>query len=222
MHSGECPTYVPPPAYELLRVLGDLESFLHDISLPPLAQIALVHYQFEAIHPFLDGNGRVGRLLITLFLVQRAVIPAPLLYLSAFFEATRQDYYERLWAVTDQGAWSAWLEYFFNGVTRQAEDALNRAARINTVLADWRLRCAGFSSRNPVAIIDLLAENPYWSATRVAERLGLAYSTAMRAINRLVDLGVMAETSGSKRNRVYCASPILEILEEPAQLTPTE
>ena len=117
-------TYIPPPPSELMSCLGEWEKFLHDRSLPPLVQAALMHSQFEAIHPFLDGNSRVGRLLITLFLVERGLLPTPLLYLSAFFEATKRDYYDRLQAVTERGEWSAWIEYFLNGVARQAEDSL--------------------------------------------------------------------------------------------------
>ena len=105
-------TYVPPPPDEVMRCLGTWETFLHDRSLPPLVQIALAHYQFEAIHPFRDGNGRVGRLLITLFLIERGVLSAPLLYLSAFFEATRRDYYDRLHRVQESGQWEEWLMYF--------------------------------------------------------------------------------------------------------------
>src|SRR5207245_5291081 len=123
--TAQTATYVPPPPVHMLAALGELEKFLHDRSLPPLIQIALAHYQFEAIHPFIDGNGRAGRLLVTLFLVERAILPTPLLYLSAFFEATRRDYYDGLRAVSERGEWAAWLEYVLNGMARQAEDALN-------------------------------------------------------------------------------------------------
>jgi Fic family protein len=114
-----------------MNCLGQLESFLQDRDLPILVQAALAHYQFEAIHPFLDGNGRVGRLLITLLLVEQNALPSPLLYLSAFFEVTRQEYYGRLLGVSNDGAWDAWLEYFLNGIARQAEDGLSRASRVN-------------------------------------------------------------------------------------------
>jgi Fic family protein len=214
-------TYVPPPPHGMMEALGAWESFLHDRSLPPLAQAALMHYQFEAIHPFVDGNGRVGRLLITLFLIERALLPAPLLYLSAFFEATRRDYYERLLSVSLRGEWAAWLEYFLNGVARQSEDALSRAARINALLAEWRLiAAAGSSSRVPFALVDLLAENPYWTVKGAAERLSIAYTTAQRAMERLEAGSIVFRTTDAKRNRVYCARALLEILEEPARLRP--
>ncbi|MBI2462223.1 MAG: Fic family protein [Candidatus Rokubacteria bacterium] len=214
--------YVPPPPTELMACLGAWEKFLHDRSLPPLVQIALAHYQFEAIHPFLDGNGRVGRLLITLFLVEREILPTPLLYLGAFFEATRRDYYERLRDVTEHGAWSDWLQYFLNGVARQSEDALSRAERINRHLAEWRVAVAGASSKAPPALVDQLAANPFLTVKGAAKRLGVAFTTAQRAVARLEQLGIVVEVSRAKRDRVYCAKAILDILEEPARLTSLE
>jgi cell filamentation protein, protein adenylyltransferase len=213
-------TYVPPPPGELLGALGAWETFLHDTSLPPLVQIALAHYQFEAIHPFVDGNGRVGRLLITLYLVWRGVLPTPLLYLSAFFEATRSQYYERLRGVTERSEWSEWLEYFFGGVARQSEDALSRATRINDLLSRWREAVAGVPSKAVAALVDRLAENPYWTVTRAAERLGVAFTTAQRAIDRLASLDILSRMTDAKRDRVYCARAILAILEEPTTTTP--
>ncbi len=213
-------SYVPPPPAELPSVLAAWEDFLHDRALPPLVHAALCHYQFEAIHPFLDGNGRIGRLLITLLLVERGILPTPLLYLSAFFEATRPEYYERLLAVSERGAWPEWLEYFLNGVARQSEDALSRAERINGLLAGWRLAAAGTASKAVTALVDLLAENPFWTVTRAAERLGVAYTTAQRAVEKLVALSILAPISEARRDRVYCSREILRILEEPARLTP--
>src|SRR2546429_7542654 len=125
-----------------------------------------MHVQFEAIHPFIDGNGRVGRLLITLFLVEREVLPTPLLYLSAFFEATRADYYGALQGVHERGEWEDWLVYFLNGVARQSEDALSRAERINALLARWKDELAG-ASQAALKLVDLLAQNPYCTVRRV-------------------------------------------------------
>jgi len=213
-------SYVPPPVPEMKECLGALEKFLHDRSIPPLAQIALAHYQFESIHPFLDGNGRVGRLLITLFLVEREILPSPLLYLSAFFEATRQDYYDGLRGVSDRGEWQAWLEYFLNGVARQAEDALDRAKRINDLLSGWRKAVAGATSKTSARLVDLLAENPYWTVKRVAERMEVAFTTAQRAVDKLEERSILTRTSEARRDRVYCAKAILEILEQPARLAP--
>lgn len=214
--------YVPPPPTELMACLGDWEKFLHDRSLPALVQIAMIHSQFEAIHPFLDGNGRVGRLLITLFLVEREILPTPLLYLSAFFEATRRDYYERLRGVTERGEWSEWLQYFLNGIARQAEDALGRAERINGHLAEWRVAAAGTSSRVPLALVDQLAANPFLTIKGAARRLDVAFTTAQRAVAKLEQLGIVREVSQAKRDRVYCAKALMDILEEPARLRPEE
>jgi len=208
-------TYVPPPPDRLMECLGPWEQFLHDTSLPPLIQIGMAHSQFEAIHPFLDGNGRVGRLLITLFLVEREILPAPLLYLSAFFEATRAEYYDRLLGVTERGEWEAWLQYFLTGVARQAEDAVSRAQRIDALLTSWRVKVARIASKPVADLIDLLAENPFCTATGIAKRLGIAFTTAQRAIDRLESAGVVIRVSAAKRNRVYCAQAILDILEEP-------
>ena len=213
-------SYVPPPPDALGEHLGAWEKFLHDESVPPLVHAALMHYQFEAIHPFLDGNGRVGRLLITLCLHARGVLPEPLLYLSAFFEATRSDYYGSLRGVTDEGDWTGWLEYFFNGVARQSEDALSRAERINRQLTKWRDAFAGdgASSKVPLQIIELVGANPFLTPRETERRLGVAYNTIMRAIGLLEKGGVLEQVGDNKRGRVYCARAILDILEEPARL----
>lgn len=215
-------TYVPPPVDEMMEALDGWEKFLHDESLPPLVQVALAHYQFEAIHPFLDGNGRVGRLLITLFLVERVILPTPLLYLSAFFEATRSGYYDHLLAVSQKGEWEAWLEYFLNGVARQSEDAISRAERINELLIQWRHKLAGTSIKTAVGLVDLLAENPYWTVKGVAARLEVAFTTAQRAVEKLESERVLVRATDAKRNRIYCAKAIMEILDEPAKLKPVE
>lgn len=212
-------SYVPPPADRLMECLGAWERFLHDDALPPLVHAALAHSQFEAIHPFLDGNGRVGRLLVTLLLVERQVLPAPLLYLSAYFEATRPEYYARLSGITDRGEWEEWLEYFLRGVAGQAEDALGRIQRIDSLLVGWRGRLAAASSRLPERALDLFVENPYWTINRLAERLGVAFTTAQRAVDRLESAGVVMLATEAKRNRVYCARAILQILEQPPRLT---
>src|SRR5438094_5818054 len=205
-------TYIPPPPDRLMECLGAWEKFLHDTSLPPLIQIGVAHSQFEAIHPFLDGNGRVGRLLIILFLIERNILPAPLLYVSAYFEASRDEYYDRLLGVTARGEWEAWLEYFLTGVARQADDAMSRAQRINELLAAWRQRVARLTARLALDVIDLLAENPFCTATRMAKRLDVAFTTAQRAIDRLESAGVVIRGAEAKRKRVYCAKQFLDIL----------
>lgn len=215
-------TYVPPPPDQLLDCLSAWERFLHDDSLPPLVHAALAHSQFEAIHPFLDGNGRVGRLLITLLLIAKEVLPAPLLYLSAWFEATRQEYYARLLGVTQRGEWEEWLSYFLEGAATQADDALGRIQRIDELLSGWRMRLARASSRFPERALDLFVENPFWTVNKLAARLDVAFTTAQRAIDRLESVGIVSLVGEAKRNRVYCARAVLAILEEPPSLDSTQ
>ena len=214
-------SYVPPPPDSLGEHLSAWEKFLHDRMLPPLVHAALAHYQFEAIHPFLDGNGRVGRLLITLELCERDVLPAPLLYLSAFFEATRADYYDGLRGISEKGDWLNWLQYFLNGVARQAEDAVSRAERINALLARWRDKLSGDAdAKVAFRMLDMLGGNPFVTPRGSEKHLGLAYNTVMRAIGQLEKYKIIKEVSGAKRARAYCAQKLLDILEEPAQLSP--
>jgi Fic family protein len=213
-------SYIPPPVHEMNECLGEWERFIHDRRFPPLLQAALLHAQFEAIHPFLDGNGRVGRLLITLFLIEREILPAPLLYLSAFFEATRRDYYARLLAITQQGEWLEWSEYFLNGVARQAQDALSRAERITEILERWREETSRMSSTIPSKLVDRLAQNPFLSMTSAARELSVAFTTIQRAVEQLEKAKIVQVVGDAKRHRVYCAQAILDILEEPARLVP--
>ncbi len=207
-------TYVPPPPSELMACLDSWERFLHDDALPPLIHAALAHAQFEAIHPFLDGNGRVGRLLITLLLVEREIIPSPLLYLSAYFEATREEYYQRLLGVTEGGGWEEWLIYFLRGVTLQSRDAVDRIRLIDDLFAKWKHGLARGRSQLPERALDMFVENPFWTVGGVAGRLEVAFTTAQRAIDRLEAAGIVAQVGRRQRNRVYCAEEILNVLEE--------
>ncbi|MBI1842196.1 MAG: Fic family protein [Verrucomicrobia bacterium] len=213
-------SFVPPPPDALGDHLKHWERFLHEKMLPPLVHVALAHYQFEAIHPFLDGNGRVGRLLITLQLCARDILPAPLLYLSAFFEATRADYYAGLRGVSERGDWEGWVQYFLNGVARQSEDALSRAERLNLLTKTWREKLAGQAgTRVALRLLDMLEANPFVTPRGAEKTLGLAYNTVVRAIDQLVKLGAVREISEARRDRVFCAKAVLDILEEPARLT---
>ena len=210
--------FVPPPPEELENAIAAWERFLHESDLPPLVVAALMHYQFEAIHPFLDGNGRVGRLLVTLFLIERKILPAPLLYLSAFFEASRRDYYELLLGVSQRGEWTEWLQYFLNGVSVMSEDAIGRSARIVALLDEWRIKAVSGKTDAPLRLLALLADNPFVTVTGVAEKLDLAFTTAQRAIQRLEQMEVLKQKGEAQRGRVYCAQSILDVLEEPARL----
>ena len=210
-------SYVPPPVEELAECLYALERFLHEKDLPPLVLTALAHAQFEAIHPFVDGNGRVGRLLITLLLVERGLLPSPLLYLSAYFEATREAYYAHLLAVTEDSAWEDWLIYFLEGVRSQAEDALARIARIDSLLESWLAEFAGAKSGRVEEVLGLFVENPFRTVREIGRKLGVAYTTARRAVDRLEDAGIVSLVGERRRNRVYCARAVLAALETPVE-----
>ncbi|MCY4004434.1 MAG: Fic family protein [Rhodospirillales bacterium] len=208
-------SYIPPPPEELTGCLDALERFLHADDLPVLVQAALAHGQFEAIHPFLDGNGRVGRLLITLLLAERGVLPSPLLYLSAYFEETREAYYARLLAITETGAWEDWLVYFLRGVRLQADDALVRIEHLDLLLDSWRDDLGDALSPRLDEVLGLFVQNPFWTVGAIGKTLGIAYTTARRAVDRLEEAGIVAPSGQSKRNRVYCASVVLAALESP-------
>lgn len=208
--------YVPPDPDHLQDCLGAFELYLHDRKLPHLVHSAITHYQFEAIHPFLDGNGRVGRLLIILLLIERGILPSPLLYLSAFFDQTRDEYYRRLYNVSARGEWMEWITYFLNGVAVQSADVLSRTERINRCLEEWLGMTAGMTSDLPHKIVNHLSINPFVTASWVSKEFEVAFSTAMRAIKKLESQGIIQQVSPLKRERVFCASAILKILEEPA------
>ncbi len=211
-------TYVPPPPHLLMDCLGALEKFFHESALPPLVTTALIHLQFEAIHPFLDGNGRVGRLLIILYLVDRGILPSPILYLSAFFEAKRDEYYAHLRAVNENGDWEGWVEYFLNGVARQAEDALGRIKRMQETVAKWKQSFTAKADKNCLLLIDDCMANPFMTVSGVAKKHKIAFPTAQRAIDKLEKSGVLKQTNDAKRNRMYCARKLLDILDEPAHV----
>lgn len=206
--------YVPPPVDELMPALGNWEIFLHEREvLPDLIQCAVMHEQFEAIHPFLDGNGRVGRLLITLFLLERGRLTQPLLYLSAFIEANRQEYYDLLQRVRTHGDWGMWLRWFLRGVEVTARDAARRAATLVTMRENYRARLA----RKPTAsrLLDGLFINPYVTSQRAGSLLECTAPTALKAIGDLEAQGIIREVTGGRRNRVYVAREILDVLQAP-------
>jgi Fic family protein len=184
--------------------------------LPPLLRLGLIHYQFESIHPFLDGNGRSGRLLVTLLLCAWDLLPAPLLYLSAFFEAQRAEYYDCLLEVSRTGAWERWLVFFLRGVAEQARDAVGRARRLQALRERYR---GELQSRRMAArllqLVDLLFAQPVVTARQVEAALGVDFPTALRYVNQLVEARVLRETTGKARKRVYRADEILQAIEAP-------
>ena len=209
-------TFVPPPTPEMLDALDQLEKFLHaDTDLPPLAELALIHYQFEAIHPFLDGNGRIGRLLITLFLCQQGILTKPLLYLSAFFERHRQEYYELLLGISQRGAWRRWIEFFLQAVVEQSNDAVRRARRLLGLHQSYYQ--TSLEKRLPPTagqLIELIFMRPVINVSVVREFLRVTFPAAQKAINALEKEGILTEITGGKRNKTYTAEEILKILEE--------
>ena len=211
--------FIPPPPNEVPRCLDAWEKYMHQRDLPPVLQAALLHYQFEAIHPFIDGNGRVGRLMIVLFLIERQVLPSPLLYLSAFFEASRADYYDLLTGVTERDDWRSWIFYFLSGVSEQAQDALRRVEKIQALREKWRQRLASRQTKTMMTLVDRLTANPFITIGGAAEDLGIAFTTAQRQIDWLVKHRIVALRDDAKRGRVYVAQALLEILDEPASST---
>ena len=208
--------FVPPPPKEVPGCLAAWEKYLHEHDLPPLLQAALLHYQFEAIHPFIDGNGRVGRLMIVLFLMERGILPSPLLYLSAFFEASRGDYYDLLTGVTERDDWRAWILYFLAGVTEQSNDALARVEKIEALREKWRQRLASRQTKTVMALVDRITANPFITVGGAASDLKIAFTTAQRQIDWLVRHRVVTQKDDVKRGRVYVAQELLDILDEPA------
>ena len=209
--------YVPPPPPMMLDALYVLERSIYDDSeLPPLIKIALMHYQFEAIHPFNDGNGRVGRLLITLQLHHEGLLSQPLLYLSAFFSAHQRGYYDRLLAVSRNAEWTSWVDYFLEGVAEQSRDAGLRARRLLDLREDFRHRVRRLRSpRFPLQLIDEMFQAPLVTAGHVARLLNVTPRSAQQIIGKLTTAGILREVTGRRRNRRYAAPEIIEVLEAP-------
>lgn len=211
----ESAPYVPPPVDEMSTALGDLEKYLHTpADLPPLIRLGLIHYQFEAIHPFLDGNGRVGRLLIALLLSVWQLLPQPLLYLSAYIESNRREYYDLLLAVSQRAAWEEWLLYFLEGVRRQSLDTVERISRLQKLRAQYQTRLQ--TRRAPARLlraVDLLFAQPVLTARQMETELGINFPGAQRLIDQLVRAGLLREITGGRRNRIYRADEVLAIIE---------
>jgi Fic family protein len=200
-------TFVPPPAHEVPQTLGQWETFLHnDESLPPLVKIALAHVQFETIHPFLDGNGRVGRLLITFLLTECGVLHKPVLYLSHYFKQHRQGYYEHLQAVRDNGQWEQWLAFFLRGVIAVAGEAAETARRIQLLREEHRSAITdqlGRAAGNGHRVLETLFDRPIVTVPDVQKMTGTTYAAATVLVRRMVELGVLEEMTGYARNRRF-------------------
>lgn len=212
----ETATYVPPPVDEMQAALGEMENFIHaDLDLPALVRAGLVHYQFEAIHPFLDGNGRVGRLLVLLLLREWGVLAHPLLNLSAYFERYRQEYYDHLLAVSQYGKWEAWLRFFLRGVSAQAQDSVYRMNRLQDIRTRYEeLVQADRNARRMTAVIDFIFSRPILTLRQLEIALVMPYVAAKRYVDKLVAAGILKETTGYARNRVFMAQEIFQALEK--------
>jgi len=209
-------SFVPPPVPEMLASLDALEKYLHAPSTwPPLMRIASIHYQFEAIHPFLDGNGRIGRLLITLLLCHERLLPTPLLYLSAYFERTRSTYYERLTEVSQQGAWEAWLLYVLHGMQEQARDAVRRAHRLLGLYEEYRLWARNSSSSALlVEMVEALIATPVFTVPQLARKTEKTPAAVRKQLDRLIARHIVTPWDTTGREHVFAAEEVLRVLND--------
>lgn len=207
-------SFVPPPRHEMHRAMGNLEDWLHDqATVPPLVHVGLAHAQFETIHPFLDGNGRVGRLLITLLLCERGILQRPLLYLSVYLKAHRSQYYDRLTAIRTDGDWEGWLCFFLRGVVEVSRSATETARQILALRE--RTRSASLSA-TAQRLVDHLFEHPILSVRKAESLLDCAFATANKAVMELEDADLLVEFTGNKRNRRYRFDPYIRLFDRPA------
>ena len=215
-------TFVPPPASELANVLSELEKFIHDEGqqTPAVLKAALAHVQFETIHPFLDGNGRLGRLLITLMLVSENVLQQPLLYLSLYFKTHRQQYYDLLDQVRLTGDWEAWLEYFAEATEQTANNAVQTAKQLigQTKLDRLSIQSQGRFSGSMSQIHDALLRRPITSSAWLKKTTGLAPATIQSALQNLEKLQILQELTGKQRDRIYAYSDYIAILNQGNEL----
>lgn len=213
--------FVPPPPEELMGCLGELERFLHDqpVRTPVLLKAALSHVQFETIHPFLDGNGRLGRLLITFLLCVEGALSEPLLYLSLYFKEHRDTYYDLLQRVRIEGDWEAWVTFFLEGVVETAEQSVRAARRITDLFADDRNRIGmmGQAAGNVLRVHSYLQKKPLLEIPRASSEIGISQPTVTSALGRLEEIGVVRETTGRARDRIYVYQKYLDILGEGTQ-----
>lgn len=212
-HSIEAASFVPPPPHEVMPLLANLERYLHDKTpAPVLLKTALAHMQFEAIHPFLDGNGRIGRLLVTFYLCQQQVLRKPLLYLSEFFRANRQEYYDRLSAVHNRDDLEGWLRFFLEGVHITAGKATETAGKV-LALREHDMRTAtslGAVSENAVKLLNHLYGSPYVRIKDVEVIVGLSNPNAIALIGKMSKLGILTEITGRKRSKIFAYSRYIE------------
>jgi Fic family protein len=209
-------TYVPPPVPEMKDALDRFEKYLYEKQrkLPPLVRLSLIHYQFEAIHPFWDGNGRVGRLLITLLLCSEGLLPQPLLYLSAYFERNRREYYRLLLDVSQSGNWTDWVRFFLNGVSEEARDAVARSNQLLALRQEYRKKLqAQKAPSRTLELMEMLFTEPVITVAGAKQRLQVTTPSAQQNVDKLVRAGIVREVTGKARYRVYVAQKIMQIVE---------
>jgi Fic family protein len=210
-------TFVPPPVHEMNQALDNFERFLYEQDLPTLIHAGLVHAQFETIHPFLDGNGRVGRLLITFLLVHRGVLHRPLLYLSVYLKRHRAEYYDRLMAIRNAGDWESWLRFFLTGVAQTAEEATATAREILDLREKHRrLVQEKASGVNSLRLYDLLFQRPLVHVNLVKDSLSIAFVTANKLVEQFAELGILQEITGRKRDRIFSYTPYVALFRDEA------
>lgn len=209
--------YIPPNTEDMTLAMSDLEKYINaDDDLDILIQSALIHYQFETIHPFLDGNGRIGRLLITLFLMEKGLLTTPVLYISYFLKKNRIEYYDRLTEVRNKGNYEQWVKFFLQAVLESAQDAAITIDRL-TALHDKNTAAIinmGRASKNALQLLIYLEANPIIEITKTAKALDMSFNTVSAAIKRLCDAGILVQSSGKQRNRVFSYEEYLNLLRE--------
>jgi cell filamentation protein, protein adenylyltransferase len=214
--------FVPPPHEEIVPCMGDLEKFINDASIRPLIKAALAHVQFETIHPFSDGNGRLGRLLITLILCSEGILSEPLLYLSLYFKTHRTEYYDLLQHVRTTGDWERWIEFFLTGIIETSSQAIVTAQRLHKQFEQDKMRIerVGRAAPNTLRVHDLMTRNPVIKIGQAAALLELSPPTVISAMRRLETLGIVREMTGRKRDRTYAYIDYLGILQEGTEPLP--
>ena len=209
-------TYVPPPIPHMKDALDRFEKYLHESrrTFPPLVRLSLIHYQFEAIHPFWDGNGRVGRLLITLLLCSEGLLPQPLLYLSAYFERNRKEHYRLLLDISQTGNWMDWLRFFVNGVAEESRDAVARSNQLLALRQKYRekLQAQKVPGRT-LELMENLFKKPVTTVAGARDLLKLTTRSAQQSVDRLLQAGILQEVTGRQRYRVFVAQRIIQIVE---------
>jgi len=214
----ETATHVPPPPHDMMKAMGDLEGFIHSKApMPILIKVALIHAQFETVHPFLDGNGRVGRLLITFLLCEEGILKQPLLYLSIFFKKNRQEYYDRLQATRNAGDWENWVKFFLRGVYEVSQEATSTARRILHLREEHRsiiLQQARLNSAKTLLLLEGLYRKPFMSMPEMSSLMDISFQTANRIAGDLLKIGILKEVTGLRRNRVFEYAPYTALFKE--------